>query len=561
MPQNAVMLTGAASWYAAQDRLEDAERMHREACNLPMWSDVTLACSGYAAFLESQSRFGDVIDLYEEKLAKLEKVYVDETKVSRDWSRGHMSESVDTELVGALRPFKEKLVRTYIKAGRLADAMDLLEKERAKRPYEIGEAIMLAHLYDSLGLDREALLIVRAAEYAALTKTDDSRYPSILVLGPHNREEWIERIKTRRAVGIPLTELEYHTLAASSSADADAIALLEEGIEHIPDSYHLRILLALLFEKGEDPANAKRHCDKALELFFHHVQRAAIKDRLTSIEASLLGQDPMSSTVIPPQDFVSGCFNILLQQGREDEVPALQERMCEAIARASRDSRIALDGRATVLMGRADAEMGAWRYAEAAQAFEECFELPLGKQDMWLPQGLAICYERLSQPDQAIVWYRRSIELAGLDANRAEGLLVAIASQQGIDGLTEELPRLLEKRDQDVFLNAILSSFQARLAMHNDDRETALKAATEARAYEMMARALDSSLALLEPYSTTPVILEAVESWLGNDEQAKLYADRLAAIPRSQVEAKRRILGLSKSAETINDPVKPAPER
>lgn len=568
MPQNGAMLTGAASWYAAQDRLEVAERMHREACNLPM-SEGALACSGYAAFLESQSRFGDVIDLYEEKLAKLEKALADETKVSRDWSRGHVSESVEsTGLAVALRPFKAKLVRTYINEGRLADATDLLEKERAKRPYGPHEASMLAQLYQSLGLEREALLIVRAAEYAALTNVDEFTYLSILVdarLGPHNQGEWIERVKTRRAVGIALTELEYHSLALSSAADADAIALLEEGIEHIPDSYKLRMLLALLFEKGENSADARRHCDKALELFFNQTQRAAIKDRVMSIDASLLGMDPMPSTVIPPQNFVSGCFNILLQQGREDEVPALQERMCEAIARASRDSRDALDGRGRILLGRAFAEILTGHDMLAAQTLQECYELPFGRREWWVPKELANCLVRLGQPEKAIDWYRRAIELRVNSTGVVLDFLTTVAEYRGVDAVAEELPALKTKvGSMDWSDNATIGCFEALLHMRTEDRDAAMRAATEAEITAMKLWPREPSSVANSPlvgqYVTWAVILEAVESWLGDNDRARFYADRLATLPRSEVEAKRRILGLSESAETVPTPSKRSPE-
>ena len=227
-PTNSDLLVNAGLWYEKQGRDEDAERVYRAACKLPASQDSTPEFN-YASLLESRDRFDDAINVLVKGIAK---------RTSQGFDSFEM---------------KEQLGRAYISTGRFAEARKLVAEERRRRPYKPIQDNMLINLLNLLGEPREALLVARSAELSEFVKDESTSVDAPLMLA--DPAEYIERLKTRLALGMVLPEMCYLNVARSSVDIDESISIVSDGIKQHARSFDLRAQLAVLLRrKGKTKA-------------------------------------------------------------------------------------------------------------------------------------------------------------------------------------------------------------------------------------------------------------------------------------------------------------------
>ncbi len=305
-PTSPNLLENAGQWYEKQGRFEDAERVYRMACKLPASEDSTPE-SNLASLLERQHRVDEAIKVLVEGIAR---------RTSQRFGSFEM---------------KEQLGRAYISTGRLAEARKLVKEECRKRPYKPIQDHMLINLLDLLGEHREALLAARSAELSEFVKDESTSVDAPLMLA--DPMEYIERLKTRRALGMVLGESCYLNLAGCSQDADESIAIINEGIKQHPRSFDLHAHLAVLLRRKGKTKVAQEVYHSAVKLFVEDVQKA-IADTKNPSGIGLKGEawDRHLRYLAPPISFVDACFTYLAEGGRASEMSVLQERILTALA-------------------------------------------------------------------------------------------------------------------------------------------------------------------------------------------------------------------------------------
>jgi hypothetical protein len=128
-----------------------------------------------------------------------------------------------------------------------------------------------------------------------------------------------------------------------------------------------------------------------------------------------------------------------------------------------------------LLMPRATAEFGSRRYRAAVKSLEICLREKVGNEAL-ITGALARCHRALGGRQDAITWYRRAVQVSGIDPTLLSEFLRLVVEEQGVNGLLRELPAYDQVWQRlDIRLNATLSCFTSWAAVATGDEKEAFE--------------------------------------------------------------------------------------
>jgi tetratricopeptide (TPR) repeat protein len=202
----------------------------------------------------------------------------------------------------------------------------------------------------------------------------------------------------------------------------------------------------------------------------------------------------------------------------------------------------------TLLLPRAIAEFGSGRYDAAAKSLETCLQQKLWSEwasEVMLTGALARSHRALGRRHDAIKWYRRAVEISGIDPSLLAEFLCLVVDEEGVNGLLRELssyehvlPRL------DVRRNATLYCFSAWALLAKGDNQAAVDRLVQGDTYLLLA-SQQPVVAENEGFVCV-AILQIVAEKLADSRRLARATDFLKRFPPERVKAMREVFLLPK---------------
>jgi tetratricopeptide (TPR) repeat protein len=244
-----------------------------------------------------------------------------------------------------------------------------------------------------------------------------------------------------------------------------------------------------LLAKAGRKEEAWKAYEKARDLYFAQMdsrQSPALPGEMRGNElARALPGDLRDSEVpLSPVRVVGPWYQYLLQEAKDDELRRLEDRLREICPKTHTDAK-------QLLLPRAVAEFYARRYAAAAKSLETCLEMKLWNElasEATITGALATSLQALGQRQDAIKWSRRAAQLSSDDPNLLSLFFSFVVMEQGVNGLSRELPNYdLARLRVDARLNATLSCFDSWAAAAKGDEKAAFENLVQASSYIRLA--------------------------------------------------------------------------
>jgi tetratricopeptide (TPR) repeat protein len=200
-----------------------------------------------------------------------------------------------------------------------------------------------------------------------------------------------------------------------------------------------------------------------------------------------------------------------------------------------------------LLLPRATAEFGAGRYAAAAKSLEICLQEKLWNElasEAMITGALARSLRALGRRQDAIKWYRRAVQISGVEPALVSELLCLVVEEEGIEGLRRELPGYDRWLTLDVRLNATLNYFASWAALATGDEKAAFENMVQAGPYFRLASqqpVFGGDEALV-----WGVILQIVSEKLADSTRLARATEFLKRFPAERVRPMREVFLLPK---------------
>jgi tetratricopeptide (TPR) repeat protein len=319
-------------------------------------------------------------------------------------------------------------------------------------------------------------------------------------------KELRDRLETRRALGVEMNATEYRWLG-STYQGSEALEILDNGAKKFPDSVELHSdYMQLLAKAGKKEAAWKAY-ERGRDLYFAKVERC---------EAPAMPIDSHGIELPPPPPTLVALpwYTYLVQEGKEDELHRLEDRLRGLCAKSRTEAK-------ELLLPRAFAEFSAGRYAAAATSLEMCLREKLWNEsasEALITGALARSFRAIDRRQEAIGWYQRAVQISGVDPGLLSEFLCLVVQEHRVDGLLKELPAFEQTWLRlNVRVNAILTCFSAWAALAAGDE-----------------RAASEKLVLAGPYN----LLASHQPTLGADE-GLICAVILETVSRNSAEQQR----------------------
>jgi serine/threonine protein kinase/tetratricopeptide (TPR) repeat protein len=515
------------SWYEARGQIADAEKIYRQGCELPV---IDAQCyRNLAILLAPLGRQAESVKVLERVIGLLETASGNQAK---------KAQSLDHEISG----LKELLGERYIFDGQRNNALSLINAELIKRPITFNRARVLIKLCNYLGMQQTALEVGRLAESSAQEEQLPNGPSHRKIFGPlvntqlHRMglyKELFDRLETRRALGDEMSEYEYGWFVLSQGPDA--VAILGEGVMKYPDSVLLHSNNMQILAKAGRKEEAWKAYERARDLYFVRVEKS-------ETPAFPFVGEAIEVPPLPPVVQALPWYTFLLQEGKDEEFIRLDNRFREICPKIKAEPM-------TLLLPRATAEFSSGRYAAAAKSLETCLELKLWNElasEAMLTGTLARSLRALDRRQDAIKWYRRGVEISGVDPGLLSEFLCLVVQEQGFNGLLRELPAYDQARLKlDVRVNATLSFFSSWAALANGNEKAAYENLVQADPYFRLATghhfmAGDEAL-------VCGVILQIVSEKLADSKRLPVVTEFLKGFPAERVRSMREMFLLPPS--------------
>jgi tetratricopeptide (TPR) repeat protein len=336
-------------------------------------------------------------------------------------------------------------------------------------------------------------------------------------------------LETRRALREELAELDYKYLGTIYQGGKEEAALIE-GIKKYPHSVGLYSAYMELLAKAGRKEEAWNAYERARDLYFTQVDRSEIPT-LPGISQTIK-PGPISPAVVAFPWYI-----YLLQEGKDDELRRLEDRLREACPKTTTEIK-------DLLLPRAVAEFRSSRYAAAVRSLEICLQEKLGNE-AFIASALAGSLRALGQRKEAIKWYRRAVEISGVDPSLLSEFLCLVVEEQGVNGLQRELPNYdLTKLKFDVRRNATLNCFFAWAALATGDNKAAFENSAQGAAWLQIA---GQQVTLPEENTLVCVVILLIVSEKLGDQRSVQLADAVKRFfPAQRVNTLRAIFSLPK---------------
>jgi len=434
-----------------------------------------------------------------------------------------------------LAELKEYLGQAYILGGRRDDVLALIDAELKRRPIAFYRASVLINLLNLLGMQQAGLEVGRLAEF-----TSHEQNPSA---GPAARglvdgqlakmglfRELRDRLEARRALGEQMSVEEYSWLGMNIYQGPEAVSILAEGIKKYPDSVLLQSDYMEVLATAGRKAEAWTAYERARDLYFALVEKWA---------TPRIGGEYITELITVLR--VRPWYTFLLQEGKDDEVKRLENRLRAVCPKTGDDPK-------SLLVARATAEFGTGRYSAAAKSLETCLQEKLWNEfasEAMITGALAKSLRALGRRKEAIRRYQRAVGISGVDPGLASELLCVVVEEEGVSGIQRELPLFdLARQKLDVRLNATLSCFTSWAALARGDEKAAYEQLVLAGPYVLLAGQQpvfggDEGL-------VCGVILQIVAEKLGDSKRLDGATGFLKRFPVERVKAMRELFLLPK---------------
>jgi tetratricopeptide (TPR) repeat protein len=245
------------------------------------------------------------------------------------------------------------------------------------------------------------------------------------------------------------------------------------------------------------------------------------------------------SAVLWPGSVATFWFSYLLEHGSKQEVDDLEKRLRDAWQRTGKNPD-------DVVVARASAEFASRRYSAAAKSLEFCLRKKLWNEiatEAIITGGLARSLRALGRRQDAIKWYRRAIPLSDVDPALLSEFLCCIVEEQGVDGLSRELPTYEQTwKRLDVRLNATLSCFSAWAALANHDEKEAFEKFILAIPYVLLAS--QQAVFSGEEGIVCGVIHHVISEKLEASKHVAGATEFLKSFPAERVKAMKKVFSL-----------------
>jgi serine/threonine protein kinase/Flp pilus assembly protein TadD len=484
-PTSTFLCMSLGMWYYRMGRVVDAESIFRKGCDIPcdakdassplgiIQNEVAnlSACHQLLALLVGGiGRQVERVQILKQGIARLE----------NGFSSQHADQYQKAQVVeDEISKLKVALGQAYFDLGRREDTLSLINTELERRPLTPYRAGMLASLWNRLGNQQAALEVSRLAEVTSHQQnasSDTLRAARTLVDTQLNQmglgKELLERLEMRQVLGQELGPLEYGWLGLLYQGE-QAVTIVRKGIKKYPDSVSLHSELVALLWKAGQQEEAWQIYERARDLYFARVERSEVFELPINSQGSIA--EPLS-----PVLYAGPWYTFLLQTGKDEEFRRLEERLREACPKTDTDAKDLLQSRAT-------AEYTSGRYAEAIRSLESCLQQKLGNEAL-LTGALARSHRALGRRQDAIKWYRRAVEISGVDPTLLSEFLCLVVEVQGAKGLLRQLPVYDQARQtQDARRNATLYCFSAWASLATGDGKMAFEQLVQADTYLLLA--------------------------------------------------------------------------
>jgi serine/threonine protein kinase/Flp pilus assembly protein TadD len=437
-------------------------------------------------------------------------------------------------LQNALYTIKGALGQAYLEAGRSQDALSLVQRELARRPMN-GRAGMLLPLMNSLGMQREALDACRLIEFTLRehnASSDDIRAVRNLLNGQLKEmgftKELLDRLESRRVQGQALEPLEYEWLEFIYSGDK-ALAAAKEAVAMYPTSVVLQTGLMSILWKGGQKEEAWKAYEHARDLYFERVGRR--QPIQMPVNGRRDNEEPLS-----PMLHAGAWYAFLLQEGRDDELDALEHHFSEVCSKTETDPK-------SLLAERAIAEFTSGKYQDAVKSLRSCLEQKLGNE-VQLTSALARTNRALGRRQDAIKTYRRAVEISDADPGLLSEFLYLVVQEQGAAGVLRELPAYEQTwLKLNVRPNATLDCFAAWAALAKGDERRAFEKLVSAGPFVLQASRQPDFIG--DEALACAVILHIVSERLADSKRLADAKEFLKRFPANRVRDMRAAFAIA----------------
>jgi serine/threonine protein kinase/Tfp pilus assembly protein PilF len=545
-PEDAFLYWNLGSWYESRSRIDDAEKTYRKGCNLTteiklsprssaQLGDLVSCHEHLARLLDRLNRHSESVQVLEGGISRFEKV---RSAIKLDGTQ--KPESVEDHI----SRMNELLGKGHIICGERDKALSLINAESKRKPITLNRARMLSGLWNQLGMQKEALEIVRIAEFSIKegSSSIDSSNRQIarsLVDSQLRRmglfKELQSRLGERLALGEELTIDDYNGLENIYQL-SEAVSILGEGVKRYPDQVVMQTRYMQLLARAGRKEEAWKAYESARDLYFTQVER---RDTPSS---PFYGVDSIDLPPLPANFVALSWYLFLLQQGMDDEFHRLDERLRAICPKTKTEVK-------ELLPPRACAEFAVGRYAAAAKSLEICVQEKLWNEmvsEVMITSALARSLRSSGKRADAIKAYRRAVQLSGVDPSLLSEFLCLVLEEEGFPGLLRELPTFGQGRvNLDVRLNASLSCFNSWLFLAGGDEKTAFEYLVQACPYFLLASQQpgfsgDEGLAC-------GVMLQIIAEKLADSKRLAIATEFLKLFPAARINSMRKIFVLQKS--------------
>jgi serine/threonine protein kinase/tetratricopeptide (TPR) repeat protein len=539
-PNRPFLYWNLGSWYEKRWRFEDAEKILRKGCEVP------INVEGPSRSLAESS--GDVRDLahcYRSLaflLAKLGRKSEGTSQLERGIAR--MEKALDStsqpqkaqDIEEQITELKSSLCRAYVDASRRQDAETIIDAELKKKPLRPIRARLVMDGLAVLGMAPKALEVARMAEFTTGQEPSNDKssrqIANNLVDNQLRRmgllRELRDRLETRRALGEEFGVVEYRWLGTVYQG-AEAVAVLGKAVKKHPDSIELYSDYMQLLAKTGRKEEAWNAYQRARDLYFAQVER----DEVSVLPVD--SQDIKMPALSPPLVCLPW-YLFLVQEGKDDELARLEDKLGKICQKTNSKSQ-------DLLLPRATAEFAAGRYAAAVKSFEICLQAKLWNElanEAMITAGLAKSLRALGRRQEALKWYRRAVQLSDVDPGLLSEFLCLLVQEEGVDALSRELPSFEQTWLRlNVRPNATLDCFSAWAALATGDEKRAFEKLVSAGPFFLQASrqpdfAGDEALACAITY-------QIVSEKLADSKRLAEANEFLKRFPQERIKAMREL--------------------
>ena len=542
-PNRAFLYWNLGSWYERRWRFSDAEKTFRKGCELaveiegPSHSlaesegdvrDFAQCHQSLAILLGRLGKRAETIQLLQGGIARLEKVFEGTSQVQKV---GFIEEQIMN--------LKGSLCRACFDNGRREEVLSIITAELRKKPLRSKRARIVIDNLQALGKEQAALEAARLAEFTTWQELPSSDKPSRLAASiPVNGQlrrmglfnELRDRLETQKALGDELGVPEYRWLGTTNQG-AQAEAILSEAVKKYPDSMELHTDYMQVLAKSGRKEEAWNAYERARDLYFAQVERNKVPVLPVDYQEIKLG--------LPPGLVSSPWYTYLMQEGKDDELDRLEDRLRKACTLTQAKVQ-------DLLLPRATAEFAAGRYAAAAKSFEVCLQRKLWNElanEAMITAGLAKSLQALGHRQQAMKWYQRAVQLSNADPGLLSEFLQLVVQEQGVDGLSRELAPFDQTwLNLNVRPNATLDCLSAWAALAKGDEKRAFEKLVSAGPFFLQASRQsdfvgDEALACAITY-------QIVAEKLADSKRLAWANEFLKRFPSERVKAMKEIFSL-----------------